>query len=146
MAKMTRKHERSEKPSYLVVVASSCQMYSGTGTAIFDWIRFARDDFDFSILMDLEDATNFGITRRFCDEQGIPLHVSRGLKLPGCADTGVRDVATRLSQQAYDFIECVSWANASTNLSVLAARSRYWSIQRHFPCQTRAPTWWYVPR
>lgn len=122
MGMMTSKHERPAKPSYLFVVASSCQMYSGTGTAIFDWIRFARDEFDFSILMDVEDPTNFGITRRFCDEHGIPLHASRGLKLPGCADTGVRDVAARLSRQTYDFIECVSWANAATNLSVLASR------------------------
>ena len=106
-------------PSYLIVLASSCQMYSGTGRAVFDWIRFAKRDFRFSILMDIEVDLNFRIVREFCERHGVPLHVSRGLRLPGCSDTGVRQANAHLLANKYDFVECISWANASTNLSVL---------------------------
>lgn len=111
-------------PSYLIVVASSCQMYSGTGTAIFDWIRFAKKDFHFAILIDVENETNFRITSDFCQEVGVKLYPSSGLSLPGCIDTGVRDINDHLNTYKYDFIECISWANASTNLNVLASKSQ----------------------
>jgi len=109
-------------PKYLFAVASSCQMYSGTGTAIFDWIRHCRDDFEFSFLIDNSVAVNVAITGAFCAEHKIPLHISAPLFLPGCPDTGVRSIALHLQQHEYDFVECVSWASASTNLSVISAK------------------------
>jgi glycosyltransferase involved in cell wall biosynthesis len=109
-------------PKYLFVVASSCQMYSGTGTAMFDWIRFAKDDFDFSILMDVENETNLKITRNFCQEHGVKFYASGNMPLPGCADTGIDKVFAHLSANYYDFIECLSWANAATNLSTISAK------------------------
>lgn len=111
-------------PSYLMIVPSSCQMYSGTGTAIFDWIRFAKNDFKFSILMDTTDLSNYSITKNFCLQHDIKLYSSRGFPLPGCIDSGIRQISDRLRFNEYDFIECVSWANASTNLNVLASKSR----------------------
>jgi glycosyltransferase involved in cell wall biosynthesis len=109
-------------PRYLFVVASNCQMYSGIGTAIFDWIRHSRNDFEFSFLIDNRVAVNVAVTTAFCTEQKIRLHLSAPLFLPGCPDTGLRSIALHLEQHDYDFVECVSWASASTNLSVLSAK------------------------
>jgi glycosyltransferase involved in cell wall biosynthesis len=112
-------------PRYLLVLASTCQMYSGTGTAIFDWIRHCRTDFDFSILIDARVKENLDVTAMFCKKYGIPLHLSAPAVLPGCCDSGVRSVSLHLLQNPPEFVECVSWANASTNLSVLAAKLPY---------------------
>lgn len=109
------------KRSYLFVVASSCQMYSGTGTAIFDWIRFARNEFEFHILMDDSVESNWTITRDFCASNGITFHLCKELRLPGAPDTGVRGVSDLLVRRRFDVLECVSWANAATNLHVLQA-------------------------
>lgn len=114
----------SEVPSYLLVVASSCQMYSGTGTAIFDWIRYAKNRFRFHVVMDVENDANFMLTRQFCVENGIAFTPSRGLPLAGCIDSGVHEVNTLLGSSEFDFVECVSWANAATNLSVLESRKQ----------------------
>ncbi len=111
-------------PSYLLVIASSCQMYSGTGTAIFDWIRYAMNRFRFHVIMDVENDTNFRLTQEFCAEHGLAFTASMGLSLAGCVDSGVREVNALLESTAFDFIECVSWANAATNLNVLASRRR----------------------
>lgn len=111
-------------PSYLIVVPSSCQMYSGTGRSIFDWIRFAKKSFKFSMLMDLENVSNFTITRRFCQENDIPLYPSHNLPLPGCIDSGIREISDHLAAHSYHFIECVSWANAATHLNILAAKGK----------------------
>jgi glycosyltransferase involved in cell wall biosynthesis len=111
-------------PTYLIVVASSCQLYSGTGTAIFDWIRFAKRNFHFSMLMDIENELNYRIACDFCREHGIRLYSSRGLRLAGCIDSGIREINNHLNINEYDFIECVSWANASTNLNVLASKGK----------------------
>ncbi len=97
-------------------------MYSGTGTAIFDWIRHCRDDFEFSFLIDNAIPVNVAVTLAFCAEQKIPLHISAPLFLPGCPDTGLKSIALHLQQHDYDFVECVSWASASTNLSVMSAK------------------------
>jgi glycosyltransferase involved in cell wall biosynthesis len=109
-------------PRYLFAVASTCQMYSGIGTAIFDWIRHCRDGFEFSFLMDNTIPVSAALTAAFCAEHKIPLHISAPLFLPGCPDSGLRSIALHLQQHDYDFVECVSWASASTNLSVISAK------------------------
>jgi glycosyltransferase involved in cell wall biosynthesis len=96
-------------------------MYSGTGRAVFDWIRCAHRELDFTVLMDTEHEHNFSVTRAFCEEMGIPLLSSASLPLPGCIDAGIRAVADVLGSRSFDFVECVSWASAATNLSVLAS-------------------------
>jgi glycosyltransferase involved in cell wall biosynthesis len=118
-------------------------MYSGTGTAIFDWIRYAKKDFKFSILMDIENETNLSIASDFCRENGVKLYSSSGLSLPGCIDSGVRNINDHLANYNYDFVECISWANASTNLNVLASKGQntklvytphsqpLWTLQNH---------------
>lgn len=111
-------------PSYLLIVASSCQMYSGTGTVIFDWIRYAKNRFRFHVLLDIENDSNFRLMQQFCAENDITFTVSRGLSLPGCIDSGVREVNALLESTKFDFMECVSWANAATNLTVLASRKK----------------------
>jgi len=110
----------ARKLKYLFVVPSSCQMYSGTGTAIFDWIRFSKEDFDFTLLMDTTYDVNLDAARNFCSANDVGFRVSRPAALPGCPDTGIADVSKELLL-GYDVVECVSWANAATNLQVLSA-------------------------
>lgn len=107
-------------PSVLVAVSSSCQLYSGTGTALFDWIRFSRHALSFSLLIDVLHQRNFEIAKRFCDDLGIRLFPSPPNPMSGCPDAGIRDAASVIRSGDWDFIECMSWASAATNLDVLS--------------------------
>ena len=109
-------------PSYLLVIASSCQMYSGTGTAIFDWVRYAKNRFRFHIIMDVENDANFTMVQQFCAEHGVSFTPARGLAIAGCIDSGINEINALLESTEFDFIECVSWANAATNISVLQSQ------------------------
>ena len=71
---------------YLIVLTSSNQLYSGTGTALFEWIRFARSAFDFSIVIDTENVENFKIAREFCKNHGIRLIPSGPARREGGGD------------------------------------------------------------
>lgn len=111
---------RDKSPSYLFIITSSNQMYSGTGTAVFDWIKFAKNNFQFSMLIDSQNENNFNITSKFCNDHNVQLYTSAPLNMHGCPDSGVKDIFDHLQQHHYDYIECISWANASTNLSTLS--------------------------
>lgn len=108
-------------PRVLAVLCSSNQLYSGTGTALFDWIRTARHALDFTITIDTQEATNATIAARFCQRTGIAFIPSAANPAPGCPDHGVREIPRLCRGESWDFIECVSWANAATNLDVLSA-------------------------
>jgi glycosyltransferase involved in cell wall biosynthesis len=111
---------KNKLPSYLFVVPSTCQMYSGTGKVIFDWIIYAKDYFDFEFIMDDENLENFLITERFCERNQIPMHRSQTYSFMGCIDPGVALTYEVIKSKKWDFIECVSWANAATNLQILS--------------------------
>ena len=111
------------KPSWLVVVSSTCQLYSGTGTALFNWMRFSRHAIDFSLLIDTFDQRSFKIAKEFCNDLRIRIFPSAPNPVPGCPDNGVRDAARVIRDRDWDFIECISWANAATNLDVLSNKS-----------------------
>jgi glycosyltransferase involved in cell wall biosynthesis len=106
-------------PPVLVVITSSCQLYSGTGTTIFDWISFARDRLDFSVLIDTGDLRNASLAAQFCHKMGIDLLLSSANVTPGCPDFGVREVARVIRSRPWRLVECYSWANSATNLDVL---------------------------
>lgn len=108
-------------PRVLVVLCSSNQLYSGTGTALFDWIRVARHALSFTITIDTQDAKNAAIAARFCENTGTTFIPSAANPVAGCPDHGVRSVPRLCKAETWDFIECVSWANAATNLDVLNA-------------------------
>lgn len=108
------------KPSYLFVVPSTTQMYSGTGTVIFDWIRFAKQYFEFSILIDTVNSENFKIAKQFGVTENIEILTSLGVHLNGAPDLRIIETCKILGTRKFDFVECVSWANASSNLEVLA--------------------------
>ena len=110
------------RASVLVVVSSSCQLYSGTGTALFDWMRYAAAELDFSLLVDTSTPLNFQIAARFCRETGVALLPSEGEHVPGCPDVRPSSIARTLRSRPWDIIECVSWASAATNMDVLANR------------------------
>jgi glycosyltransferase involved in cell wall biosynthesis len=111
------------KPSYLFVLSSSNQLYSGTGTAIFDWIRHAKKEWQFSILIDCVDERNFRIAKEFCAKNTVPLLVSPGRSRPGAPDVAPTAVGEILALQNWSVVEIVSWANAATNLAVTASIS-----------------------
>ncbi len=106
----------------LVVVSSSCQLYSGTGTALFDWMRYAAAELDFSLLVDTGLTRNFQVAARFCSETGVALYPSEGEPIPGCPDMRPSSIGRALQGRHWDVIECVSWASAATNMEVLANR------------------------
>jgi glycosyltransferase involved in cell wall biosynthesis len=107
------------RPRVLVVVSSSCQLYSGTGKALFDWIRHAGGVLEFSILIDTGVRGNFEIAATFCREENLRLYPSAPEQVPGCPDSCPADIAAVLRSRPWDYVECVSWANAATNLQVL---------------------------
>lgn len=97
-------------------------MYSGTGTALFDWIKVANTALDFSMLVDTGTPENFERAARFCCDHDVRLYPSRPRRTPGCPDAGAADAARVLRSRAWDYVECVSWASAATNLDVLLNR------------------------
>ena len=111
----------SSAPRILVVLSSTNQLYSGTGTALFDWIRVARGAIAFTVAIDTKEPRNAAIAARFCQSLGLRFIPASANLLPGCPDHGIRDVARLCVSEPWDAIECVSWANASTNLGVLNA-------------------------
>lgn len=112
----------SARPSYLFVLSSTNQMLSGTGKAIFDWIKFAKSEFSFAILIDALVPENFNAARTFCDEESVRLYVSTSDRKAGAPDVGPDAIIDVLASEHWRYIEIVSWANASTNINVLAAR------------------------
>ena len=112
-----------QRASALVVVSSSCQLYSGTGTALFDWMRYAGAALDFSLLIDTRTPLNFQIAARFCRDTGTALLPSEGEQVPGCPDIRPSGIGRALQSRSWDIVECVSWTNAATNMEVLAGRS-----------------------
>jgi glycosyltransferase involved in cell wall biosynthesis len=106
-------------PAVPVIITSSCQLYSGTGTTMFDWIAFARDRLDFHLLIDTADLRNANLAAKFCQTMGINLLLSSANVTPGCPDFGVREVARVMRSRQWHLVECYSWANSATNLDVL---------------------------
>ena len=111
-----------QRPSALVVVSSSCQLYSGTGTVLFDWMRHASSTLEFSLLIDTAGRRSFNTAARFCRETGMTLVAAEGESVPGCPDTRPAGIGRVLRSRPWDVVECVSWASAATNMEVLASR------------------------
>ena len=109
------------RPRCLVVITSTNQLYSGTGTALFDWIRFARDRIEFVLMIDTFVPRNAIVAAQFCKKYGVRFVPSQPNPIVGAADVGVRDVMPLLARERWDLVECVSWANAATNLEVISA-------------------------
>ena len=109
------------KPGYLFVISSGNQLYSGTGNALFDWIRYARDHFRFGILMDCANPDNFTIAKTFCAKNKIKFLVETPAPKMGAPNPGVARIARHLASGEWPFVEIVSWANASTNLDVVSS-------------------------
>lgn len=111
------------KPTYLVVASSECQMYSGTGIVLFNWIRSTKQQFEFSLCIDNTIPLNFQIARDFCKTEGIRFIPSAPRPQPGTSDPGVAAGASLAASGQWQLIELISWANGATNLDVIAARA-----------------------
>jgi glycosyltransferase involved in cell wall biosynthesis len=106
---------------YLVVLTSSNQLYSGTGVAIFEWIRYAKHIFDFAICIDNQIRKNYVVAREFCIAHGITFLPSGPAPVRGGPDPGVADSQIHVGSGRWPIIEIVSWANTATNLDVINA-------------------------
>lgn len=109
------------KPGYLFVVCSSNQLYSGTGTALFEWIGYAKEFFRFGLLMDCAEQRNFDIGRKFCAANGVEFIPEAPAPKWGACDPGVARIAHYLRSGDWPYVEIVSWANAATNLDVVTS-------------------------
>jgi glycosyltransferase involved in cell wall biosynthesis len=110
-----------ERPGYLIVICSSNQLYSGTGTALFEWIRYAKDSFRFGLLMDCDDKRNFDLGKKFCADNGIEFFCEVPARKFGACDPGVARIAHYLKSGRWPFVEIISWANAATNVDVVTS-------------------------
>ncbi|MGB9188678.1 MAG: glycosyltransferase [Methylovirgula sp.] len=109
------------KPGYLFVICSGNQLYSGTGTAIFEWIRYAKDHFRFGLLMDCTERRNFDIGKKFCADNGVKFIPEVPAPKLGACDPGVARIAHYLRSGDWPYVEIVSWANAATNIDVVTS-------------------------
>lgn len=107
------------KLTYLFIIPSSVQMYSGTGRVIKDWIRNTREIFDFYILMDVGNVENYRITKQICESYGVKLITGIPTIIPGCNDFMIENINSVCDSLQFDYIEIVSWANAATNLAAV---------------------------
>ena len=112
---------RNRRIPYLVILTSASQLYSGVGTALFEWIRYAKSSFDFAICIDNGIALNHGIARDFCSAEGLQFLPSAPAARPGAADTGVADAQLHAASGRWPVVEVISWASSATNLDVVDA-------------------------
>jgi glycosyltransferase involved in cell wall biosynthesis len=103
----------------LCVLSASNQMYSGIGRAVFEFCRRLSGRVVFEFAISEGPEKNLNPVRVFCREQGIPLHVGRGRLHDDALDLGNGDLAQLLQERRWDVVECLCWANAATNQSVL---------------------------
>ena len=116
------------RPSYLVAISSSSQLYSGTGRALFDWLALAAKYFDCSLIIDTFNLDSVHIAAKECAAIDVRLFTSRSNPLPGLIDSGMMDLPSHLRNHQYDVVECISWANGATNLAALEACSELTKI------------------
>lgn len=110
------------KVPYLIVLASSNQLYSGTGVALFEWVRFAKDYFDFALCIDNAIPLNYKIARDFCRAEGVRFLPSGPRPWGGGADPGNEMAPLHVGSGRWPLVEFVSWANTTVNLDVVDAR------------------------
>lgn len=108
------------KPSLLLVLSSSNQLYSGTGRVIFETLGLLVDRFAIEVSIDEIDPRNVGLARAFCSAHGLPLHLGAPRTLAGAPDSGNGALGELLQERRWDIVMGVSWANAATNDMLLA--------------------------
>lgn len=107
------------KKKYLIVISSACQMNSGIGRIVFDWIDFAKEYFEISLLIDTYYIKNTIYTVEKCKQSKVPCYLSDAFVSCDACDTAPADIPKILQQEKWDFVECYSWANSVTNKFVL---------------------------
>ena len=103
----------------LTVLSSSNQMYSGIGRAVFELADRIRDRVEFTFAMDDLDARDLSLVRSFAESRGMHVHIGTGRKRGDSLDNGNANLADVLRRNCWDAVECVCWANADTNETVL---------------------------
>ena len=103
----------------LFALSSTSQMYSGIGRAIFETVKRCRGRIEYTFAMDDAAARNRDLLADFCRTERLTFHVSKALELPHCLDRVGDGLARLIERGGWDAIECVSFANTSTNAAVL---------------------------
>ena len=73
----------------------------------------------YELAIDDGHERNTSLVVDFARSQGIPVHVGRGERQPGCLDLGNADLPRLLQSGRWDVVEAVCFANAATNQAVL---------------------------
>lgn len=113
------RRDRSPQMRVLHVVSSSNQLYSGIGRNLFELAERLSELASFEFAIDDHFRKNVNLLQAFCDRHGFPLHIGRSRIPADSLDIHNEDLPDLLAQGRWDAIECLCWANASTNTAVL---------------------------
>jgi glycosyltransferase involved in cell wall biosynthesis len=110
---------RLPKMRVLHALSSTNQLYSGVGRNLFELVARLSDRIIFEFAIDDHVSKNVDLLRRFCDRHGFVTHVGKARISPESLDVLNEDLPGLLGQDRWEVIECLCWANASTNAAVL---------------------------
>ncbi len=99
----------------LHVLSSTNQLYSGIGRNLFELVSRMSDRADFEFAIDDQVEKNVDLLRDFCSRHGLTAHIGRAQASPRSLDVLNVDLPRLLKQGCWDAIECLCWANSSTN-------------------------------
>ena len=105
----------------LLVLSSGNQMYSGIGRAVFELTARLQERVDFEFSIDDGHRKNVDLVRQFGRDHAIPVHVGPSVSSPQALDPCSATLGSLLSEDRWDLVEAVCWANSATNGIVLRA-------------------------
>jgi glycosyltransferase involved in cell wall biosynthesis len=114
-----RPGSRIPRMRVLSVLSSSNQLYSGIGRAVFELAKRLSDRIAFEFAIDDANSKNVDVLVSFCESLRLPIHVGRGRPAADALDSGNDDLSALVRQANWDAVECVCWANTTTNETVL---------------------------
>lgn len=112
-------HVAGDRPRIVLVLSSSNQLYSGTGRVIFETLGRLTGKCEIELAIDDCHQRNTAIAREFSLRHGLPIHVGSGASPEAAPDTVNHDLASVLQGQDWNIVMGVSWANATTNHTLL---------------------------
>lgn len=115
--------DRMRKLRVLCVVASSNQLYSGMGRALFETARRLRPYVDYTFSIDDGNARSVRLLTEFAWRHGYRIHVSPAIYEADALDPCAAGLPDLLADRSWDAVECLGWADAATHQRVLEAKT-----------------------
>jgi glycosyltransferase involved in cell wall biosynthesis len=103
----------------LCVVASSNQLYSGIGRALFECAGRLRDRVDYTFAIDDRHERNVDLLVEFGWRHRFTVDVGRAEDEADALDPVSANLPGLLARDSWDAVECVCWADAATHDRVL---------------------------